>query len=188
MVRPDVPESVDTFVAMLRGINVGGKHVLPMKDLVAMFRKAGGSDPRAYIQSGNVVFRASPRAAGRVPGLVETAIANQFGFPARVVLRTVKEFDAVATHNPFVQVDSDTGKLHVAFLADIPSPELVAALDPNRLAPDEFAIRGRDIYLRLPNGVARTKLTNQYFDTRLFTTSTLRNWKTVLKLLELARA
>jgi uncharacterized protein (DUF1697 family) len=188
MVRPELPESAETFVAMLRGINVGGKHILPMEDLVAMFRNAGGSDARAYIQSGNVVFRASPRAARRVPALVEVAIANQYGFPARVVLRTATELDALATRNPFVQADSDIGKLHVAFLADLPRQELVAALDPNRSAPDEFAVRGREIYLRLPNGVARTKLTNQYFDTMLSTTSTVRNWRTVLKLLELAKA
>jgi len=64
----------------------------------------------------------------------------------------------------------------------------VSALDPKRSPPDELVVRGRDIYLRLPNGVARSKLTNAYFDATLRTTSTLRNWRTVLQLLEMARS
>jgi uncharacterized protein (DUF1697 family) len=75
--------------------------------------------------------------------------------------------------------------LHVAFLAATPGPSKIAALDPNRSPPDEFAVHGREIYLRLPNGVARTKLTNAHFDSKLGTTSTLRNWRTVVKLVDL---
>jgi uncharacterized protein (DUF1697 family) len=74
---------------------------------------------------------------------------------------------------------------HVAFLAATPTPAMVATLDPDRSPPDESAVRGREIYLRLPNGVARSRLTNAFFDSRLGTTSTLRNWRTVLKLVEL---
>jgi len=72
------------------------------------------------------------------------------------------------------------------FLADRPPPGKIAALDPKRSPPDEFEVRGREIYLRCPNGVGRSKLTNEYFDTKLSTTSTMRNWRTVLKLVEMA--
>ena len=81
---------------------------------------------------------------------------------------------------------AETDRLHVVFLADAPDAEHVEALDPNRSSPDEFAVRGREIYLHCPNGLARSKLTNSYFDSRLSTISTMRNWKTVRKLLELA--
>ena len=182
-----LPGSFETFVAMFRGINVGGKHMLPMKDLVAMFRRAGCPDARAYIHSGNIVFRARPPVAAQIPALVEKAIAAQHGFSARAVLRTAAELELVTTNNPLLGAHTDSGTLHVAFLAELPSPALVAALDPNRSPPDEFAARGREIYLRCPNGIARTKLTNQYFDAALSTTSTVRNWRTVIKLLELAR-
>ncbi|MGH2489002.1 MAG: DUF1697 domain-containing protein, partial [Candidatus Limnocylindria bacterium] len=87
--------------------------------------------------------------------------------------------------NPYLPKEAATSVLHVAFLAAKPRPTKVATLDPNRSPPDEFAVHGREIYLRLPHGVARSKLTNAYFDSKLGTTSTLRNWRTVVKLVEL---
>src|SRR5438105_5723824 len=89
-------------VALLRGINVGGKNKLPMSDLVAMFADAGCADVRSYIQSGNVVFRASAEHAARVPALVGAAIAERFGFRVPVVLRTADELREVSAHNPFL--------------------------------------------------------------------------------------
>jgi len=74
---------------------------------------------------------------------------------------------------------------HVVFLATRPAARAVKALDPDRSPPDKFVHHGREIYLKCPNGIARTKLTNAYFDSKLDTTSTMRNWKTVLKLQEL---
>ncbi len=90
-------------------------------------------------------------------------------------------------HNTFLKRGVDPGTLHVAFLADVPEAQRVAALDSRRSPGDSFEIRGRHIYLWLPNGVARTKLTNDYFDRTLRTTSTLRNWNTVQKLLGMTR-
>ena len=174
-------------VALLRGINVGGKNKLPMKDLVAVFAGAGCADVRSYIQSGNVVFRASPELAARLPALVAGAIAERFGLRVPVVMRTADELREVSEHNPFLAAGADRPALHVMFLADQPSPAHAAALDPERSPGDAFELRGRDIYLHCPNGVARTKLTNDYFDKTLATTSTGRNWNTVLHLLELAQ-
>jgi uncharacterized protein (DUF1697 family) len=100
------------------------------------------------------------------------------------VLRTAEQMRAVARNNPFLRTGADPRTLHVAFLASKPTPARAAALDPARSAPDEFAVRGGEIYLRLADGMARTKLTNDYFDTKLETTSTVRNWATVVKLRE----
>jgi uncharacterized protein (DUF1697 family) len=75
--------------------------------------------------------------------------------------------------------------LHVYFLADLPNPGAIAGLDPSRSAPDAFHVRGQEIYLHMPNGMARTKLTNAYFDSKLSTKCTARNWATVLKLSEM---
>jgi uncharacterized protein (DUF1697 family) len=79
----------------------------------------------------------------------------------------------------------DIATLHVAFLADAPGAKRTALLDPGRSPPDRFVLRHREIYLHFPNGVARTKFTNVYFDSKLGTMSTVRNWRTVLRLLEL---
>jgi len=176
------------YVALLRAINVGGRNMLPMKDLVAIFSAAGCGGVRPYIQSGNVVFEAGAALARRVPALVEKAIADRFGFAAPVLLRTADQMRAVAGGNPFLREGADPATLHVAFLAEEPDPARVATLDPDRSPPDRFIVRGREIYLCFPKGVGRTKLGNQYFDSRLGTASTVRNWRTVLKLLEMVSA
>jgi uncharacterized protein (DUF1697 family) len=171
-----------TFVALLRGINVGGKNKLPMKDLVAMFERAGCVTTRHYIQSGNVVFAAPPALAAKIPAVVEAAIAKGFGLRVPVVVRSEKELRAVAAGNPFLDAGVDADALHVMFLADAPSRAAIASLDPDRSPPDRFVVKGREIYLACPNGIGRTKLGNAWFDAKLGTTSTARNWRTVLKL------
>jgi uncharacterized protein (DUF1697 family) len=178
------PKSGSIHIALLRGINVGGKNMLPMKSLAAMFVEAKCSDVRTYIQSGNVVFRAKDTIARRIGADISETILDRFGLRVPVVTRTAVELRDVASHNPFLRAGGDEGALHVAFLADRPGASKVATLDPKRSPPDQFAVRGREIYLHLPNGTARSKLTNQYFDSKLGTTSTIRNWRTVLQLLE----
>jgi uncharacterized protein (DUF1697 family) len=168
-------------VALLRGINVGGKNSLPMKVLAAMFVKSGCEDVSTYIQSGNVIFRAESALAEKLPGVIGAAIKKRFGFEPPMVLRSRDELRKVADGNPFLEFEAET--MHVAFLADLPAKEDAKSLEPK--PPDEFALIGREIYLRCPSGFGKTKLTNVYFDARLKTVSTVRNWKTVLKLLEL---
>jgi uncharacterized protein (DUF1697 family) len=175
------------YVALLRGINVGGKNTLPMRHLAAMFVEAGCSDVRTYIQSGNVVFAATPGVVKRLADAISRRIAKNFGYRVPVVLRTADELHQVLSGNPFLKSGADGRSLHVAFLADLPDPRRIAALDPKRSPGDSFKLRGREIYLCLPNGVAGTKLSNAYFDSTLATTSTLRNWRTVLKLVEMTQ-
>ncbi len=181
-------ETTGRCVALLRGINVGGKNRLPMKDLAAMFVDVGCDDVRAYIQSGNVLFRTQSTAAEDMPALISASILNRFGYRVPVVTRTAQELQEIAHGNPFLDAGAEADKLHVAFLAEQPDDAGVQALDPNRSPGDEFAVLGREVYLHCPNGLARTKLTNSYFDSTLSTTSTMRNWRTVLRLLELTTA
>ena len=176
----------DVHIALLRGINVGGKNKLPMKDLAAMFREAGCDDVRTYIQSGNVVFRAEPALARDIPSLISASILSRFGYRVPVVVRTARDLQEIVRVNPFAQSGFEANRLLVLFLADVPDRTLVESLDPNRSPGDEFAVVGREVFVHYPNGVARSKLTNAYFDSRLSTTSTGRNWRTVNKLLELA--
>ncbi len=174
------------YVALLRGINVGGKNKLAMKELAAIFAKAGCTDVKTYIQSGNVVCRASAAVAKKLPAFVTAAIANDVGHDIPVVIRTGEELASVARKNPFLAAGAAPETLHVMFLKDAPTAAAVAALDANRSPGDEFIARGKDIYLRLPNGVAKTKLSNAYFDRALATTSTGRNWRTVLELVSMS--
>ncbi len=178
-----------THVALLRGINVGGKNKLLMRDLAAMFSETGCDDVRTFIQSGNVVFRAGSALTRRVPDLIGEVIASRFGYRIPVVTRTAGELAAIIQANPFPGVAAEVGRLgqlHVGFLADRPEAAAVDALDPDRSPPDEFAVVGREVYSYCPQGFASTRLTTRYFESNLSTTMTARNWKTVLKLHELA--
>jgi uncharacterized protein (DUF1697 family) len=171
-------------VALLRGINVGGNRIVPMKELAKMFADAGGAEVRTYIQSGNVIFEAPAGAAG-VADAVTAKVEKRFGFRVPVIIRTSRQLQQTIRGNPFLAAGVDQKWLHVYFLAGTPSAGAIAALDPGRSAPDAFHVRGQEIYLHLPNGMARTKLTNAYFDSKLSTTCTARNWATVLKLSEM---
>ena len=169
-----------TYIALLRAINVGGTKKLLMAELRAMFEAAGCTDVRTYIQSGNVVFRAEPALAERIPELIEAAIAAAKGFQVPVVTRTAAELDAVVTGNPYLAEGADPAQLHVGFLAEAPNAARIAELDPQRSPQDAFEVRGREVYLHFPIGTARSRLTVDYFDRTLGTTITSRNWRRLL--------
>jgi len=174
-------------IALLRGINVSGRNRLPMADLVSIFEGAGSSDVVTYIQSGNVVLRAKDALARKLPELVAAAIAKQFGYRIPVVMRSAPDFERLVRSNPFESQGTSAKSLHVAFLENQPTADQIAALDPKRSAGDRFEIIGKEIYLHCPNGLARSKLTNAYFDAKLQTTSTFRNWRTTLHLYGMLR-
>ncbi len=175
------------YVALLRGVNVGGKNKLPMADLRDIFTAAGYAAVQTYIQSGNVVFEAAPDLAERMPEIVTGAVRRRFGYETAVVVRSREELRQVVASNPF-DTSGDPRLLHVAFLENAPGAEAVSRLDPERSPPDAFAVRGRNVYLHYPNGVARSKLTNEYLAAQLQSVSTMRNWRTVLTLLDMIEA
>jgi uncharacterized protein (DUF1697 family) len=177
-----------TNVALMRGLNVGGANRMPMTDLSQIFVEAGCTEVRTYIQSGNVIFKSSQSKLEKLPAVIAKGIADRFGFKVPVVLRTVEQLGETIQNNPFLKVGAEEPLLHVYFLAGVPDARAINSLDPKRSSPDAFFVRGRDIYLQMPNGMARTKLTNAYFDSKLATISTARNWRTVLKLFELMQA
>ena len=184
----EVAKPPGVHLALLRGLNVGVKNRLRMSDLSTAFVDAGCCDIHTYIQSGNVVFRATPAVAQGAPRLIGETIADRFGCQTPIVTRSAEELRRVARHNPFLVDGADTGMLHVAFLSGRPTVAASRSLDTHRSAPDEFRVCGCEIYLRCPHGLARTKLTNQYFESRLGSISTIRSWRTVVKLQELIGA
>ena len=181
-----VPKKVSTgekYVALLRGINVGGKNRVPMKQLTEIFLDCGCADVVTYIQSGNVIFRGPKAGQERLPARVQAEIASRLGHRVPVILRSAAEMREAVRSNPFLE--REDGRLHVYFLEHKPSEAAIRSLDPERSPGDSFRVAGREIYLLLPNGMGRTKLTNAYFDSKLGTTSTARNWATTVRLLEM---
>jgi uncharacterized protein (DUF1697 family) len=173
------------YVALLRGINVGGKNRLGMKDLAAMFAAAGCEGVSTFIQSGNVIFGGPAALPPELPQRLSGAIEKQFGYRIPVVLRSREELETTVRENPFLRDGVDGSTLHVLFLREAPDPDRIASLDPCGSPPDVFAVYGKDVYLHLPQGLAATRLTNYFFDSKLKTVSTGRNWRTVTRLLEL---
>jgi uncharacterized protein (DUF1697 family) len=177
---------VGAYVAMLRGINVAGKNKIKMPDLEALFVGLGHADVTTYIQSGNVVFTGPGRSTSAMASAIEKRIARDLGLDVGVVLRTKSELAKVIAANPFVPGGADFAKLHVTFLAAKPGAALVRAIDDSGFGPDEFRVHGREIYLHCPAGYGKTKLNNTFWERRLKTAATTRNWNTVTKLFELA--
>jgi uncharacterized protein (DUF1697 family) len=176
------------YVALLRGINVGGKHILPMKQLAEIFADAECGDVRTYIQSGNVIFQAPRTGAEGLSERVARAIQESFGFPVPVILRSSAQLAEVVRSNPFLRAGEAEKTLYIYFLADRPAASAVKGLDSERFLPDAYKVIDQHIYLHLPNGMGRSKLTNAYFDSKLSTVSTARNWATVLKLSAMVQA
>jgi uncharacterized protein (DUF1697 family) len=170
------------YVALLRGLNVGAHNRIKMPDLVTVFADAGCTALETFIQSGNVLFEANAALASELPTLVAAALEKDFGITSPVVLRDGKALAAVVKGNPFLRRGEDLATLHVGFLAAKPQAARVKALDPARSPPDEFEVKGQEIYVHAPHGLGRTKLTNAWFDAQLATVSTVRNWNTVLEL------
>ena len=176
-----------TYVALLRGINLGARNKVAMADLRALIDRLGAEDVATYVQSGNVVFKSSD-GAEKLTGAIQRRIRRDLGLSVSVLVLTRPQLAKVLAGNPFAKGKRDPAKLHVTFLAEKPARTKVSKLDPERAEPDEFRLVGKQIYLHCPNGYGRTKLTNAYFEKQLGVTATTRNWRTVTKLGELTRA
>lgn len=171
-------------IALLRGINVGGHHKVPMAELRALLAEIGCTDVKTYIQSGNAVFDAPDRPD--LEAALAAGMTERFGFSVPVVLRSAEELVEIYANNPFPTDGVDPRWLHVGFLSAEPEAARVAELDPDHWAPDRFRIVGSNLYLHYPNGTARSKMNTTWFDRRLGVTMTMRNWRTVGKLVALA--
>jgi uncharacterized protein (DUF1697 family) len=174
-----------TYLALLRGINLGGRNKVAMADLRKLFVDLGHGDAKTYIQTGNVIFCSPSNEAPRLSKAIETRIAEDLGVPASVLLRTKNDIAHVIANGPFLGRTSDPAKLLVTFLAEEPDPARVTRLDKPAGETAEFEIAGREVYLHCPDGYGRTKLSNAYIERRLGVAATTRNWRVITKLSEL---
>jgi uncharacterized protein (DUF1697 family) len=175
--------SKSTYVALLRGINLGGHKIVKMDQLRKMFEELGLQDVKTYIQSGNVVFKAAVQAPDTLAGRIEDELQRQFGFPVPVQVKTADEVGEIIRNNPLLKEKGiDPAKLHVTFLGCAPEKSALKTLDAIAAAPDQFRCLGRAVYLHCPNGYHVTKLNNNVLEKMLMAGATTRNWKTVNQL------
>ena len=170
-----------TLVALLRGVNVGGKNKIRMEELRTACEGLGWRDVRTYIQSGNIVFRCKDKDAG---ARLEAALESQFGIQTFVVTRTLAEMRALVERNPFPGLDPK--KILVSFLSLEPGAEAVAKVEAMGITPEEVRISGREMFIHFPLGQGVSKLPMAKIERTLGTGGTGRNWNTVLALLEMA--
>ncbi|HYH49554.1 MAG TPA: DUF1697 domain-containing protein [Acidimicrobiia bacterium] len=171
------------YVVLLRGINVGGKTKVAMTALREVCEAAGCDDVVTYIQSGNVVLK-SKLAAEKLRTTLETAFAAEFDCTPAVMVRTAEEMAAVVDRNPYAGADQKS--IHVGFLQAAPDAATMECLAAIDCAPEEVAVVGRDLYLQLPNGMGRAALPVRLERCLRPAPFTVRNWRTVTKLVELS--
>jgi uncharacterized protein (DUF1697 family) len=168
------------YIAMLRGINVGGHKRIKMDKLRASFEALGFEQVKTYIQSGNVVFKSAKLSPASLSKRIEEKILADFGFSASVISRGSDEMAATIKRNPFLKERGiDHGKLHVMFLSEAPESASLKKLADLTAAPDQCRSSGEEIYFYLPNGVSQSVLMKSPVDRILAVVTTTRNWKTV---------
>jgi uncharacterized protein (DUF1697 family) len=176
-----------TWVALLRGINLRAHNRISMPNLRELFEELGYDDVATYLQSGNVLFRSTaPRPA--LTRAIEGEIRGRLGLDVNVLLRTKSELRTTVADNTFAEGQPDPKKLHVTFLAGPPERSKTTALQKKQFEPDEFRVTRHAVYVHCPQGYGRSKLSNAFFEKQLGVVATTRNWRTVTALAELARA
>jgi uncharacterized protein (DUF1697 family) len=174
------------YVAMLRGINVGPHKRMKMEKLRASCEGLGLQKVKTFIQSGNIVFQATKIAPEKLSKKIEEQIVKDFGFSADVITRSRDEMEKIIKRNPLSKPGLDPAKLHVVFHAEAPAPAAIKKLQSITEPPDQLHIAGKEIYFYFPNGVSGSSLWKHPLDRVLGVTGTMRNWKTVNALYQMA--
>jgi len=173
------------FVALLRGINVGGRAKLPMAELRALCAELGWTRVETYIQSGNVVFEAGDEA-GALEAMLEKALGKSFGFTPAVMIRSAAQWQEHEAANPFRQAAADTPNLVMMGLTKLPpAPEAAAALEARAAHGERVALAGCALWFHYREGVGSSKLSPALIDRLAGSPLTARNWRTVQKIGEM---
>ncbi len=174
------------FITLLRGINVSGQRKIKMEDLRKLYESLNFEQVQTYIQSGNVIFKAFAIDSNEIVYKIKDKINQKFGYEVTVVIRTRDEIEKIVKNNPYS--DKDLSKVHVTFLINAHNDYSIEELLKVKVEQEEFQIMGNEIYLFLPHGSGRTKLTNNFFEKKLGVKATTRNWNTTTKILNISNS
>ncbi|HNS43117.1 MAG TPA: DUF1697 domain-containing protein [Taishania sp.] len=178
---------MNTYIAILRGINVSGQKIIKMDALRQLFENSGFSNVRTYIQSGNVLFSSEQTNTSELEQLIATQIEKEFGFQVPVLILTHLELQQIVENNPFLNDETkNPAFLHITFLASTPVEDAIDQLTIKKAEQEAFLLTQNALYLYCPNGYGNTKLTNNFIESKLKVQATTRNWKTTLELLKMA--
>jgi uncharacterized protein (DUF1697 family) len=178
---------MQTYISLLRGINVTGYKVIKMEALREAYKELGFVDVLSYIQSGNVIFRSGAANTTELKTMIEAIIAEKFGFEVPVIVLTNNELKQILANNPFSnESEKETTHQYITFLSDFPDKANYDQIRETKYNKDEFRLVDKAIYVYCPGGYGTTKLNNSFFENKLKISATSRNWKTSIELLNLA--
>ncbi len=175
-----------TYIALFRGINVGGRNALPMKELVAILQDLGSNDVRTYIQSGNALFRSKESDVSRLSRRIRAAVNERRGFEPHVMLLELADLERAIRENPFPEAETDPRTLHAGFLAEPPGSPNLAGLEKLKASNERYHLGDRVFYLHAPDGIGRSKLAAGA-ERLLGVPMTDRNWRTVCTIRDMAK-
>ncbi|MDC0598807.1 DUF1697 domain-containing protein [Gammaproteobacteria bacterium] len=172
---------METYIALLRGINVGGKHILPMKNLVELLEGLQLKNIKTYIQSGNVAFQSKKIEKNRLAERIADKINNKFYFSPQVFVLDKKEFKRAVDLNPYSEVMTEGKNLHLTFLLHKPINPEIDSLQALQKNDEKFTLIDKVFYLYAPEGIGRSKLAGK-IEKLLGVKGTTRNWNSVMKI------
>ena len=176
-----------TWIALFRGINVGGKNALPMTELAHEMKSLKLKNIKTYIQSGNVVFRSSAKASKELAAKISKKVLKRFGFAPHILVLGAPQLKLAIDSNPFPVAEREANTLHLFFLTSPPKAADIESLTQVKSASERFHLTDDVFYLHAPKGIGRSKLASKA-EKLLGVGTTARNWRTVLKLREMAEA
>ena len=178
---------METFISILRGINVTGQRLVKMDALKQIYTDLGFHEVRTYVQSGNVIFMAEETGSGKLEQRISERIQQEFGYRVPVIVLNGKKLGRIIEKNPFT---GDRGKdpkfMHVTFLVSPPVSPDYGSIESKKSGGEEIRFTDEAVYLYCPNGYGKSKLSNNLLESRLGVTATTRNWKTTNQLMALA--
>ncbi len=176
-----------TWIALFRGINVGGHNILPMSELRDALESLNLENVRTYIQSGNVVFTAKKHLSKTLSTRIAARIEQRHGFKPHVLILSTDQLANAIESNPFPQAEAEAKTLHLFFLGSVASEADIESISQRKSPSERFHLTDHVFYLHAPDGIGRSKLAASV-EKLLGVTTTARNWRTVQKLWEMAKA
>ncbi|WP_400076462.1 DUF1697 domain-containing protein [Winogradskyella sp. R77965] len=173
-----------TYIALLRGINVGGHKKVPMAELRELLAKSGLENVKTYIQSGNVIFQSSDNDFKTLESKIKISILEYFGFDVSVLIRTREQLNAIFDNCPFPEEKKLSS--YFAVLTEIPHKDLVKEAYEKTYDNEEYEILNDCLYFYCANGYGNAKFNLNFFEKKLKVNATSRNYKTMVKLLSLS--
>lgn len=177
---------MQTYILLLRGINVGGHKKIKMAEFKIELEKLELQEVKTYIQSGNVVFKYEEGAEASLTAAIERLILKKYGFEVSALVLKAANFTDIFNNNPYLpEKKNEIEKLYCTLLYEVPETSKIKALEAVEAGGDEFVLKGKHLYFYYATGYGKSKINNPVVENKLKIKATTRNWKTMTKLMEM---